>query len=213
VVAILDSGVMLKEIFFGLASGYTRDNIVIGNCWSEIEKNYSHPKRHYHTLDHLSNLFKVLGEVRSSISNWNTILFTLFYHDAVYNALKSDNEEKSAELAKLRMQELNVPLEMIDRSCRQILATKKHEVNEDPDTNFFTDADLSVLGAEWSVYVEYAANVRKEYSMYPDLLYKPGRRKVLQHFLSMPRIFKTDFFHSHYEAKARHNLQQELETL
>lgn len=204
---------MLKETFKELASAYCKDAALIATCWKEIEENYSHRKRHYHTLVHLDKLHKELKEVRSDISDWNTVLFTMFYHDAVYNALHSDNEEKSAELAKQRMKELNIPLEMIDRCNRQILATKKHQFASDPDTNYFTDADLSVLGADWAVYSEYAANVRKEYSMYPDLLYKPGRRKVLQHFLNMRRIFKTVHFSEKFESQARLNLTQELKTL
>jgi predicted metal-dependent HD superfamily phosphohydrolase len=204
---------MLKETFYALASEYCNDRRLIETCWAEIEKNYSHPKRHYHTLEHLNNLLSVLQEVRSSVSDWNCILFTLFYHDAIYNALKSDNEEKSAELAAQRLMELNVPSAMIGRCVNQILATKQHQVNPDEDANFFTDADLSILGSEWNVYSQYASGVRKEYSMYPDLLYKPGRRKVLQHFLKMERIFKTDYFFSKFEAHARKNLEQELNTL
>jgi predicted metal-dependent HD superfamily phosphohydrolase len=42
--------------------------------------------------------------------------------------------------------------------------------------------------------------------MYPDFLYKPGRRKVLTHFLEMERIFKSDHFYQKYEEQARKNL-------
>lgn len=204
---------MLKEIFLGLANRFSQDQLLIQKQWTEIEANYSHRKRHYHTLEHLENLLNVLGAVKDKISDWNTILFTLFYHDAVYNALKSDNEEKSAELAVDRMKLLNVPPSMIERCRQQILATKKHELNPDEDANYFTDADLSVLGQDWNTYSTYAQNVRKEYSMYPDLLYKPGRRKVLQHFLSMQKIFKTEYFSGKFEEAARQNLQEELHTL
>lgn len=204
---------MLKSTFTTLASGYCEDAALIASCWKEIEENYSHRKRHYHTLAHLENLYKILNEVRSDISDWNTLLFTLYYHDAVYNALNGDNEERSADLAMKRMQELNVPLEMIQKCHRQILATKKHQFDQDSDTNYFTDADLSILGADTATYSEYAANVRKEYSVYPDLLYKPGRRKVLQHFLNMRSIFKTVHFSEKYESQARLNLTHELKTL
>lgn len=55
--------------------------------------------------------------------------------------------------------------------------------------------------------------VRKEYSIYPDLLYKPGRKKVLQHFLQMERIFKTQVFYDKYETQSRRNLEKELNQL
>ncbi|HET7178254.1 MAG TPA: hypothetical protein VFI14_00955 [Chryseosolibacter sp.] len=52
--------------------------------------------------------------------------------------------------------------------------------------------------------------MRREYSMYPDFLYRPGRRKVLQYFLDMERIFKTEEFASKFEKQARGNLEREL---
>lgn len=204
---------VLKETFFLLVKNYTNDLRLPAELWSEIETNYSHRKRHYHTLAHLENLLNQLFPIKDRIEDWNMMLFTLFYHDAVYNALKSDNEEKSAELAEARMSALSVPQSQIDRCTAQILATKQHLPNSDTDTNYFTDADLSVLGQPWDVYEEYAKNVRKEYSIYPDLIYNPGRKKVLTHFLNMPRIFKTEYFFERFEVRAKENLQKELEAL
>ena len=96
------------------------------------------------------------------------ILFTLFYHDIVYNSLKSNNEEKSAELAEKRMTQISVSNEIIECCKAQILATKSHVKSTDSDTNYFTDADLSVLGQTWETYSIYYKNVRKEYAIYPD---------------------------------------------
>lgn len=136
-----------------------------------------------------------------------------FYHDLIYNASSSGNEEKSAEAAQKRLQQLGVPATKIRNCVDQILATKGHTMSDDTDTNIFTDADLSILGHDSAVYTAYYKNIRKEYSIYPDFMYNPGRKKVLQHFLAMPRIFKTDHFYDTYEAQARINLQAELETL
>jgi predicted metal-dependent HD superfamily phosphohydrolase len=83
----------------------------------------------------------------------------------------------------------------------------------DNDTNLFTDADLSILGKSWDAYSQYYQQVRKEYGFYPDLLYKPGRKKVLQHFLSMNSIYKTPFFKEKYEHSAIENLKHELTKL
>ena len=49
--------------------------------------------------------------------------------------------------------------------------------------------------------------------MYPDMMYKPGRKKLLEHFLAMPHIFKTAFFRERLEVQARENLMRELELL
>ncbi|MGE6220581.1 HD domain-containing protein [Nubsella zeaxanthinifaciens] len=204
---------MLKETFIQLLTNYTDNNGLTNELWTEIEKNYTSKKRHYHTLLHLDTILIQLTEVKKEIQNWETILFTLYYHDIIYNPLKSDNEEKSAELAEKRMKQVLVPIDIIELCKQQILATKSHIKSTDSDTNYFTDADLSVLGQSWEKYSDYYKNVRKEYSIYPDFVYNPGRKKVLNHFLTMDRIFKTDFFYDKFERQAKHNLQMEIELL
>lgn len=202
---------MLKEVFYTLLQKYTANSALINECWEEIEKNYSGGKRYYHTLAHLENLLLQLTEVKPQLQDWDTVMFSLYYHDVIYNALKSNNEEKSADLAATRMAQLGIESTMIERCKKQILATKSHQWNEESDTNYFLDADLSVLGLSWENYADYYKNVRKEYAIYPDLIYKPGRKKVLQHFLNMERIFKTDHFFRKFETIAKENLQRELD--
>lgn len=204
---------MLKETFVKLASSYTENPDLIRELWAEIEAAHSAAKRHYHTLGHLENLLNQLEPLKDEIQNLDVVLFTLYYHDIVYNPLKDNNEEKSAELAEARLRSLGLPAALVQRCKQQILATKKHLADADQDTNYFTDADLSILGQDWPAYSAYAEGVRKEYSIYPDLVYKPGRKKVLQHFLQMDRIFKTDHFYDKLESAAKRNLQQELEGL
>ena len=204
---------MLKDTFIQLVSKYTTNNIVANELWTEIEQNYSNKNRYYHTLQHLDSLLEQLTEAKNEIQNWDAILFTLYYHDIVYNALKSDNEEKSAALAKMRLSQINVPANTIELCYNQILATKSHQKSSNSDTNYFTDADLAVLGKSWETYATYYKNVRKEYAIYPDFLYNRGRKKVIKHFLAMDRIFKTDFFYYKFETQAKQNLNQELNLL
>lgn len=204
---------MLRETFIKLSTNYTDDIRLIEELWTEIEKNYSNPKRYYHTLQHLENIFIQLTEIKSEIQDWDTILFTLYYHDIVYNTAKSDNEEKSAVLAKKRLQQIHVQQEKIAFCVQQILATKSHIQTTNSDTNYFTDADLSILGQEWEIYLSYLKNIKKEYAIYPDKIYNAGRKKVLKHFLNMDRIFKTDIFFNQFEAQAKKNLTNELNNL
>ncbi len=201
---------MIKKTFIKLVSTYTLDQQLIVEMWDEIERSYSDSKRYYHTLSHLDNLYLQLLSVKNHIEHFDTLLFSLFYHDIVYNPLKSDNEESSALLAEKRMQQVGVPEAIIENCKAQILATKNHVVSTTPDINYFTDADLSILGQSWDVYSTYINSIRKEYAVYPDLLYKPGRRKVVQHFLSMENIYKTPYFHNKFESQAKENLNREL---
>ncbi len=111
------------------------------------------------------------------------------------------------------MNQVFISNEKIELCKKQILATKTHIKSIDSDTNYFTDADLSILGQSGETYSIYFKNVKKKYSIYPTLVYKPGRKKVLNHFLSMNRIFKTDFFYNKFETQAKQNLQRVIESL
>lgn len=201
---------MLESVFKDLVAKYTDDQKLADEFWAELVRNYSARKRHYHNLRHLENVLAALLPVKSTIADWDCILFSLFYHDIIYNVLRSDNEEKSAGLAVARMQQINIDPGKIELCREQIHATKSHAVSNNDDTNHFTDADLSVLGQPWEIYMAYADGVREEFSIYPDFIYKPGRRKVLQHFLAMDRIFKTSYFHEKLEQQARENIANEL---
>jgi predicted metal-dependent HD superfamily phosphohydrolase len=204
---------ILKATFEQLIGKYNDYQLITNELWIEIEKYYQAKKRYYHTLSHLENLLNQLLEVKERIQNWDSILFTLYYHDVIYDALKSDNEEQSALLAEKRMLQIGVPTESIALTKAQILATKTHIKSENLDTNYFTDADLSILGQDWDAYHQYLKSVRKEYAIYPKLVYNPGRKKVLNHFLGMERIFKTDYFFDKYENQAKLNLKKELDLL
>lgn len=204
---------MLAKEFAEAVSCYSNDAVLAGKLWGEIEKSYTAKKRYYHNQSHLENLLKELTSIKESIEDWDCTIFSIAYHDIVYNTLQKDNEEQSAAMAEQRLAEIAFPAQRISKCAEQILATKGHTISNNQDINFFTDADLSILGASWEVYETYFKNIRKEYSYYPDLLYKPGRKKVLQHFLSMDKIFKTDKFFSRYEEQARKNLSAELERL
>lgn len=156
-------------------------------------------------------MFQKLTQVKNSFPEWNITIVALFYHDLVYNISRKDNEEKSAWRAAEVLQSMGVEPEKIHLCQEMIRATKAHLPHSAKAINYFTDADLAILGAPHVVYEEYTKNIRKEFGLYPDLLYKPGRKKVVQHFLNMSRIFKTDFFFQELEAQARANLAGELQ--
>jgi len=205
--------VKLKATFFELAFKYSTNSSLIEQLWEEIQKNYSQDNRYYHTLTHLENLILQLSEVRDKVLSWDTVLFSVYYHDVIYQPTKANNEEKSADLAKKRLEQINVAQNTISKCVAMILATKSHLHAENNDTNYFTDADLSILGQDWDNYETYFKQIRKEYSVYPDFIYNPGRKKVLDHFLQMDRIYKTDYFYLEFESRARENLLREKNSI
>ena len=204
---------MFEDIFKVELVRLNTESFLIDKLWSEIHSNYSQSTRHYHNLRHLDNLIEKLLPIKDQIENWQILTFSVAYHDIIYNTLKKDNEERSAVLAYERMTLLNFPSLLKEKCKLQILSTKHHRVNDDPDTNYFTDADLSILGSDGESYLNYTKQIRKEYGHYPDILYKPGRKKVLKHFLKMGNIFKTKYFQDKFETQAKINISTELKSL
>jgi predicted metal-dependent HD superfamily phosphohydrolase len=203
----------LEHAFLRSLAAYNVPNERAQRMWTELLPHYAEKHRHYHTLFHLQQLHMQLEPLLDRLEEPGPVLWAIAYHDVVYSVTRRDNEERSAELAGNALRDTGVPQALVDRCHAHILATKKHDAPGDADTDLFTDADLSILGAKAEDYMRYAEQVRAEYHIYPDLLYKPGRRKVLEHFLAMPRIFKTTYFFDRYEAAARENLRTEMERL
>jgi len=201
------------KVFSDLLRKYAADEATILNFWREIDANYNNNGRHYHTLSHLRHVHGILSATTDTVDDPDAVLFALFYHDLIYDVLSNDNEIKSAATAQERLTSIGAAPATVKRCVSHILATQGHEPSADHDTNTFTDADLAILGSHWELYESYAMNVRKEFGIYPDLIYNRGRRKVLKRFLEMERIYKTDFCFNLYDLQARRNLSKELTML
>lgn len=203
----------LKTTWFQLTSIYSRDTQLIEDYWAEIQETYSTPQRHYHNLSHLEFMIERAIKYEEDLTDPATLMFSIFYHDFEYSPMDKMNEQKSAKIAQERLRNLGMPADKITKCRNLILATKKHEENADNDIKYMLDFDLAVLGAGAAEYKIYTKKIRKEYFMVPDIIYRNGRKNVLQHFLNMQSIFKTEKFIHTYERQARINLQRELKDL
>lgn len=200
----------LEEQFRELTAPYVEDS---DSYFDELWTLYTQKSRYYHDFRHIADLLALEAAYGQSLKSPETVRFAIWYHDAIYNGSRSDNEEKSAQMAEARMTTLGVAPDVIQQTASLIRATASHVLTPDVDHSdgkFFMDIDLAVLARPREVYATYMKQVRQEYKMYPDLLYKPGRKKVLRKMLEMPRIYKTDLFHDMWETKARENLAWEI---
>ncbi len=203
----------LQTIWDEVASHYCQAILKREEFFKEIMSHYRQLHRHYHTSQHLKEMFAQLLPLKNSIEDWTSIVFATFFHDIIYWPTRSDNEEQSALKAMKIMEKLGVEEEGREKVRRWILITKTHEWLEDEDLQFFLDSDLAILGTPPSRYDEYRLQIRQEYKSIPDEQYRKGRIKVLQHFLQMDNIFKSEFFYRKFEEKARENLLREIEEL
>lgn len=179
--------------------------------FQELAAAYGAPERHYHTLHHLSTLLNRLETV--PLRDAVVVQLAVWFHDVVYSSLRSDNEAKSAALALAFLRETSLEPARQQRVAFLIERTADHTQPQPPDDLdllYFLDADLSILGAPEADYWAYARQVRREYRLVPDLLYRPGRRKVLAKMLAAPELFRTPEMRAELDAAARHNLAAEI---
>ena len=181
-------------------------------AFQELAAAYQAPTRHYHTLQHIAAL---LNRVEAAdLQDPTVVQLAVWFHDAVYNALKHDNEARSADLARAFLKDSALAPDRQQRVAFLIERTADHtqpQPPDDADLLYFLDADLSILGAPEAAYWAYARQVRQEYRLVPDLLYRPGRRKVLAKMLAAPVLFRTPALRAELDAAARRNLQLELD--
>ena len=173
---------------------------------------YQEPHRRYHNETHVAACLSQLDRFRSKANSVAEIELALWFHDAIYDPRRSDNEELSAVWATEFLEGCGVEQSVCERIHHMILATKSHAAS-DADSMLLLDIDLGILGTPSSVFERYDRAIREEYAWVPEADYRAGRSKVLQGFLSRPMIYRTLEIREVYEERARANLRAKLQEL
>ena len=202
--------VFLKNNLQNLLSGFHVPDFQAALLVAEITGRYAEPHRFYHNLSHVFSLLKMMELPDIQIDNPAIFQLAIWYHDAVYDASRKDNEEQSATLAREQLSPFLDPCNLLFLE-KMILSTARHQpAARDRDLLLFLDFDLAILAADERTYGLYASAIRKEYHRYPWLVYRQGRRRVLENFLKRPAIYFSGWFAEEPEKIARQNLQKEL---
>lgn len=187
-----------------------------GGVLNQLVAAYSEPHRHYHTLQHLREGLALIEAAAPLARRPAEVEVAWWFHDAVYDPTRDDNESRSAEWARDSLLAGGVAAEAADRVAGLVLATRHlagEATADDPDTRLLLDVDLSILGATPARFDEYGQQVRREFAHVDDEAWRTGRRRVLQSFLDRPRLYALDQFHDVYEPRARDNLRRALAAL
>jgi len=179
---------------------------------------YSGADRHYHNLRHIETLLALAQEHAHAIADNEAIEAAIWFHDAVYDTAKSDNEGQSAELATELLAGLadNERLEFIAAMIRSSANHRVPGSMQAPaadDCALFLDMDLAVLGSPAEEFAAYERAVRREYHWVPAEQWRAGRSQVLRNFLARPFIYASPQFQRSHEAAARSNLKRSLALL
>ncbi|WP_309742447.1 hypothetical protein [Chamaesiphon sp. OTE_20_metabat_361] len=190
------------------SNAQTRDSV-----FTQLVNAHSLPDRDYHNLTHIDCVLTTIDRF-NDLQNPRAVYLAAWFHDFVYDSQATDNEAKSAVVARELLTNLGESIATIDRVDRLILATKGHQIDpEDRDRCIFLDADLAILGTDPVRYQAYQQAIRREYSWVSDVAYRAGRAQVLNSFLQRDRLYHTDLLFAELEAIARFNLTGEIALL
>jgi predicted metal-dependent HD superfamily phosphohydrolase len=174
---------------------------------------YSGTNRHYHGVGHIVSMLEGFDAIHTSLEDPLAAELAIFFHDAIYDPSRHDNEEQSA----MKMQDLLSGLvdpTQLETAVRSVKATKQHALTPSHETNLLLDLDMAILGQPWPVYERYADAVMREYlPVYGEAAYRHGRRTLfLEPAIACGTVFLTDAFRP-LNQQAMQNMQREAEIL
>ncbi|WP_431098622.1 HD domain-containing protein [Polaromonas aquatica] len=174
--------------------------------FGELLARYSEPHRKYHTAQHLCECLMHFEAARHLAEQPDDIEMALWFHDAIYDTQRHDNEEKSAGWARDALLAHGASAATAQRVHDLVMATRHTALPVSADEQLLVDIDLSILGAGPDRFAEYERQIRDEYAFVPAALFRQKRSEILQGFLDRPVIYSTAYFRETLEARARENL-------
>ena len=185
-----------------------------GGLMNQLVAAWGERHRHYHTLRHLRECLAHFEAASMLARRPAEVELAIWFHDAVYDARRDDNEQRSADWARDSVLAAGCEPQVAERVHALVMATRSHEVvGDDPDARLLLDIDLAILGAAPARFDEYERQVRLEYAHVDDEAWRTGRARVLRKFLEKPRIYATDAYRDALEARARENIGRSLGAL
>jgi predicted metal-dependent HD superfamily phosphohydrolase len=183
-------------------------------AYTRLEAAYKSPPRAYHNLSHIASCLEEFDSVRDQVDSPLELELAIWYHDCIYDFRASDNEERSADMARVELETLGYGPAIIDQAVTFILKTR-HGVDpaESHDEKLLVDIDLSILGKSDARFSEFESQIQEEYSWVPEAQFAEKRAEVLSSFANQDRIFTTEWFFERYEQPARKNLGNSIKHL
>jgi len=185
---------------------------------AELVSAYTAPERHYHDLRHIEAMLRLADDCGGAIMDRDALEAAIWFHDAIYDTRRNNNEERSAALAVARLAG-TAGEDRIGCIAAMIRATAGHAMPDLADAAarrdcaLFLDLDLAILGSPAADFDAYEAAVRREYDWVTESQWTLGRRAVLAGFQARPAIYVTDRFQASHEAAARGNIARAIARL
>lgn len=178
--------------------------------WMDLTRRYEEKYRAYHGHTHVAEAFDTLWTLLPHKPSPEVVL-ALWFHDSVYDVTRTDNEVRSAELARQKLSQWSPPPADVDRVAALIMSTADHRpVDDTLESRALLDADLAILGAPRQEYDRYVEGIRREYSWMPIETLRHERAAWLRRLIARPHIYHTELMRERLEENARLNAAAEL---
>jgi predicted metal-dependent HD superfamily phosphohydrolase len=186
-----------------LVEGATDDSSAIHE---RLLDGYSEPHRHYHTLDHIEHCLDLFEQCKSLVNHADTLELAIWFHDAILDPARRDNEARSTELY-LQLSE-GAQSEVQRQAVHRLIMSTQHDSKflGDDDSIYMVDIDLSSFGLPWDEFLRDSRAIRAERPQLSDENYYLNQTRFQRSLLARPRFYLSDFFFDRLEARARTNL-------
>ena len=172
---------------------------------------WSEPHRHYHTTDHLRVVLAVVDDHAARADDPDAVRLAAWYHDAIYDPQRVDNEEASALLAESTLPDLAVPPDRVAEVARLVRLTASHDpIPGDRNGGLLTDADLAYWPVRRTSTRPTPRRCGGSTRTSPTRPSWPGGPPCCDNLLALPRLFHTPALRERWEDAARPNLTREL---
>lgn len=150
----------------------------------EIEEKYNEKYRYYHNIEHINFLNnKILELYEKNIINENErdiLIISSLFHDIIYYMGNNDNELKSVEFFK---EKINSNDKIYEQIIEIILDTINHE-SKNKLSKIFSDLDMFIISdGTFDELLNYEKKIRMEAKNYNFELYKQKRIEFLKNIL------------------------------
>ena len=148
----------------------------------DLERRWHEPHRYYHNINHLATMmtdietnvfFKELSKYEK-----HSLMLAAFFHDAVYNPKKDDNEEQSVKLFTKYFG--GADLKMFDTVCGLIMVTKYRKRPVTKLKRILWDADNAGFKKGYEHLFKTEKLIQKEYAYLPKEKFREGKIKFLE---------------------------------
>lgn len=167
-------------------------------------------QRIYHTLQHLRECLHRFETCIDLAERPAEVETALWFHDAVYDVRRSDNEQRSADWARDAALASGAPADVAGRIHSLVMATRHSSRPIGADEQLLVDIDLAILAADQERFAEYERQIRREYAHVGEPEFQAKRRAILAGFLARDRLYGTPRLRDELEQRARANLSRAI---